>query len=366
MHSRVLWRLTFVIVAMSLRVLSAPALGQEPTASSAEWITFVSHRSGHNLLYKMRPDGTELKPFFGGEIRNMPSVKEGVTLYLVPHWTRLSPNRRYFASWVYSKGEPYDKWQGALQAMLTVGDVTGKWTRILNAECHEEFAWSRDSKRIAFSVFSGTAKRGTLLPALRSAQIKICGFDGSDETVVLEQPGILVVLDWSPDGKRLLLSRRYFDSKPTRSADLFELELSSKECFPYLIEGTRHVDVAFARYSPDGNKIAVMYTDQDKMYAPNQLATTELDKGHMMRLLAKLALIDRDGTNMRNIADYRDGMRGPMCWSPNAEQILVCRYLPKDDRREKFESEHGLAIWAVRTDGEGDRFITTGWSPDWR
>lgn len=339
---------------------------KESVAQSNDWITFLSHRSGQSFLYKMRPDGAELKPFFGGVIPDVPVLSDGVVLYREPHWTRLSPNGKYFACWAYEKGKPYSAWQGSLRPMLVVGDLEGTWTRVVNPDCHEEFTWSPDSQRLAFSVFSGKKERGALPPSLRSTKIVMCGIDGSNETVAIEQPGILIVFDWSPDGKRLLLSRRYFDSKPERAAALFELELSNNKCLPYLIEGSHDLNVVNARYSPRGDKIAVMYTNESNKYAPNECAEDELGKGRMMRLLAKLAVMNRDGTNMRTIADYPDGMRGPMCWSPDGERILVSRYLPKDDKREKFDAEHGLAIWAVQADGKGERFLTTGWSPDWR
>jgi Tol biopolymer transport system component len=362
-------RLASVLLAFApVLVIAEPASSEEGVNQSAEWITFVSHRSGHNLLYKMRPDGAETESFFGGVIRDVPVIAEGVVLYRQPHWTRLSPHRKHFASWVYELGEPYSAWQGPLRPMLVVGDLEGTWTRVVNPDCHEEFAWSPDSKRLAFSVFAGKGQQGNLPTSLRIAQIVTCGIDGSNEKVAIEQPGILIVLDWSLDGKRLLLSRRYFDIRPERSCDLFELELATSRCLPYLIEGSRDVSVQDARYSPRGDTIAVIFTDPKKQYAPNECAKDELDTSRMMRVLGKLAVLDRDGKNMRTIADYPDGMRGPMCWSPDGTSILVSRYLPKGDNREQTDkdAEHGLAIWAVRVDGKGERFLTTGWSPDWR
>lgn len=360
-------RYTVVILAFTLvqaNVNSAASQGN--VVEPPDWITFISHRSGHNLLYKMRPDGAEMKSFFGGVIPNVPILSDSVVLYREPHWTRLSPNGKYFASWVYETGKPYEAWQGPLRPMLVVGDLEGTWTRVVNPDCHEEFAWSPDSQRLAFSVFSGKGRRGALPASLRSTQIVTCGIDGSNETVEIEQPGILIVFDWSPDGKRLLLSRRYFDSTPERAADLFELDLSNNKCLPYLIEGSHDMNVVDARYSPRGEKIAVMYIDQIDEYAPNECAENKLGKKQMTQMLGKLAVMDRDRNNMRTIADYSDGMRGPMCWSPDAELILVSRYLPKDDEREQVDGRCGLAIWAVQADGKGERFLTTGWSPDWR
>src|SRR5262245_37962420 len=65
------------------------------------WITFLSHRSGDNLLYRMRPDGSACVPIFGGPVKGAPGLSEGTTLYLEPHWTWQSPDRKHFASWAW-------------------------------------------------------------------------------------------------------------------------------------------------------------------------------------------------------------------------------------------------------------------------
>ncbi len=40
------------------------------------WITFLSRRSGANLLYRMHPDGSDLTPIFGGELGEVPGLRE--------------------------------------------------------------------------------------------------------------------------------------------------------------------------------------------------------------------------------------------------------------------------------------------------
>ena len=48
-------------------------------------------------------------------------------------------------------------------------------------------------------------------------------------------------------------------------------------------------------------------------------------------------------------------------------EILLSRPLEPGDRRENLPTDRrGLGIWAIRSDGTGARFLTTGWSPDWR
>ncbi len=51
--------------------------GADPECS---FITFLSHRSGRNLLYRMRPDGSNLTPIFGGELKDVPGLAEGRVL----------------------------------------------------------------------------------------------------------------------------------------------------------------------------------------------------------------------------------------------------------------------------------------------
>src|SRR5688572_10934734 len=70
------------------------------------WITLLSHRTGDNLLYKMRPDGTNCKPIFGGPIQDAPGIGDGMTLYREPHWTWQSPDRKFFASWTTESMRP--------------------------------------------------------------------------------------------------------------------------------------------------------------------------------------------------------------------------------------------------------------------
>lgn len=104
------------------------------------------------------------------------------------------------------------------------------------------------------------------------------------------------------------------------------------------------------------------------MYAPNLVPDKddELGRARMMRLLSKIYIFDLDTKTHRKIADYDDGIRGPICWSAGGDDVYFSRYLPKDDDREKFaeDKEHGLSIWAVGRDRMNARFITTGWSPD--
>lgn len=108
--------------------------------SENSWITFLSQDSGMTLLYKMRPDGTALSPIFGGELRGMPGITDGMVLYREPHWTRQSPNRKFFLSWATDLGLPLKKYQSPAHFMIHLGRPDGGPTRVIAPDGHEVFA----------------------------------------------------------------------------------------------------------------------------------------------------------------------------------------------------------------------------------
>ena len=362
---------------------------QQPNANPTDtFLTFLSHRAGHNQLYACRQDGTHPSPIFGGRLNDVPSFDDSFVMFREPHWTRQSPNGRYFASWVYETGKPYSKHQGALRPMLWVGDIAGTWTKILNPDCHEEFAWSPNSKQVAFSILSTDHYRGSLQNRPTTTEIVISGIDGSNEKCVLEKHGKWFVLDWSPDGKRLLLENRksgqrledgtsalfefcVSDATDARNRNRDDQDWAANGATGFLHQidlDLKGMQLSGARYSPTRNELALEVYDPRNMYAPNLVADEddELGRLRMMRLLGQIHVYDMDTKRLRKVANYVEGIRGPICWSPNGNDILFSRYLSKDDDREKTlqDKEHGLAIWAIGRDGNHARFVTTGWSPD--
>ena len=377
-----------LVITLALMAVAATASAQTSDTERKLALTFLSHRSGYTQIYTSHSDGSKPQPFFGGPITEIPSFNESYIMFREPHWTRQSPNGEYFASWVYETGKPYSQFQGASRPMLVVGDIRGSWTRNVNPDCHEEFAWSPDSSKLAFSIFATANYQGSLQNRPDITEVFTSGIDGANVTCVLEQAGKWIVLDWSPDGKRLLISRRAFTSKPIgMTGELFEFQLhqaledrqraeydaewTTKTALKYLQNvdlGLARLQVNSARYSPTRNELAIEVCDPQNMYAPNLVPDEddELERGRMMRLLSKIYVFDLETKAHRKIADYDDGIRGPICWSPDGNDVYFSRYLPKGDDRERFaeSKEHGLSIWAVGRQGNNDRFITTGWSPD--
>jgi hypothetical protein len=121
------------------------------------------------------------------------------------------------------------------------------------------------------------------------------------------------------------------------------------------------VEASGGRYSPDGKSIAL-------------IATRKTAKPEVWNSLDfELGVIDRSTATYKKIVWHEEGLRGPICWAPDGSEILISRPLKTGDLREKFDGqsgalrqEWGLGLWSIKPDGTGERFLTTGWSPDWR
>ena len=180
------------------------AVAQPPAAQPKSWITFLSRRTGDNLVYRMRPDGSDLSPIFGGTIKDAPGLGEGTALYREPHWTWQSPDRKHFVSCTYDRLHPQGRDGFRPQFALRLGrtDGTGP-TRVIEPVCAEAAAWSPDGKRVAYAVVSDLEPVGR--NAARVSRVYVASIDGTSQELVLERPGYWAPQDWSPDGKWLLL-----------------------------------------------------------------------------------------------------------------------------------------------------------------
>jgi hypothetical protein len=167
-----------------------PAAAAPKAAPAGQWITFLSHRTGYNLLYRMRPDGSDVRPVFGRPLKDVPGLTPGVTLYREPHWTRQSPDGKWFLSWAWDRGRPDEKYNGSPHFLVRVGSLDGGPTRVAAPDADEEFAWAPDSQRFAFAVHSRPpAAARDAGGRVRGTEIRVAGIDGSGEMTVLEKPG---------------------------------------------------------------------------------------------------------------------------------------------------------------------------------
>lgn len=343
------------------------------TKPDASLIGFLSRRTGRNIWYTMRPDGSDVRPIFGGKVgtEEIPALTPGTTVYREPHWTRLSPDRKLFLSWVHNLADP-----GGFGANYTIwaGRVADGKASFATLCWDEQFAWAPDSRRFAFAEQSPRLPSPLYKEGVTS-KILIENADGTAARLVLERAGIWTVHDWSSDGDRLLL-RMQKAVVPFQEIDarLFELDLKtakagkSDEALKQLLPNgvsARPRWFSQPRYSPDGRSIAMInwkpgekeVDDRD----PIEQRAAQFDRE------TALEVLDIAGGRLRTVAQYPGGLRGPICWAPDGREILFSRALDPGDSREKSApGEQGLGIWGVAPDGTKERFLTTGWCPDWR
>jgi hypothetical protein len=328
----------------------------------------------------MRPDGSELAPIFGGELEDVPGLAEGQWLYRQPHWTRQSPDRSFFLTWAIDRiTPPPEKQAPTLRFMIYLGQTKGGPVRLLAPDAHEVFCWAPDSRRFAYSRTGADPRTVTgLRPRVPSTEVVVAAVDGSHEEVVLEKSGFWIAADWSPDATSLLLLYKPAPSPRYGRSDLIELDviaarhqkermkelrpgedfassLTVEGCLKSLTDGQAIGWFTDSRYSPDGTRIATVFSRRARLIDPG---------------FHELGVFDIASETLQPIAAYPhpDKIHGPICWSPDGCEILIARPLMPGDRRENLASsdETGLGIWAIRSDGASTRFLTTGWSPDWR
>lgn len=373
-------RISRCLVSCLIAMLALIACGHlSPANADGSWITFLSHRSGKNQLYRMRPDGTELESVFGDRIDNAPAVPMNCYLYQEPHWTRLSPNGSLFLCWSCVTGMPEDKYATQGQFMLHLSTIDGAKRRIIEPAASEVFAWAPTSDRFAFAVhYHANSRASYVRAAPPTSEICLLDIDGTNRTVVLDKPGLWSVSDWSPNGQRLLLT--YTSDKLSRQASfntdqLLELDVASfsREAKELRLLGLPYSDLVSSqvnrylrslplkagrrllgppRYSPGGNRIALTW---------ERFPSDRVDEP-----LFEVVTLDLESGKSRVVLSSNARFHGPICWSPDETEILFARPLAPSAAVESEKMEGGLEIVAVDLANNQQRSVTTGWSPDWR
>ena len=371
-------------ILLALVATSGHRLADEPKSS---WITFLSHRTGGNLLYRMHPDGSGLESIFGGELKDVPGLAKGMTWYREPHWTRQSPDGRFFLSWTIDRVEPLQRRGPPPRFLLHLGRTDGGPTRLITPDSEEHFSWSPDSRRFAYSRSQGKTLATLRYSLPPRTELVIAQVDGTSEDLVLDRPGVWVPLDWSPDGTRLLVayqtslifqrsSSALFEldlvaareeisrlrSNPARSEPEKEGEVPSGGGLRVVLPLKRTIGCGSARYSPDGKSIALVESTlvppKDDLIDPAKYASS-----------FELRVRNLESKQDRVICHESDIFGGPICWSPDGSQILFARTGASGKVGRLFRTpsgDDGLAIWSVGADGGNLHKLTSGWCPDWR
>ena len=279
-------------------------------------ILFLSHRSGQNVLYKMGPDGSDLKPIFGGELGEMPGLPKGTTWYREPHWSRQSPDGKYFISYAFDHGIPVQSFLVPPRFILHLGRMEGGPTRLITPDSGELFTWAPDSRRFAYGRSLWGHPATLAHPVEPATELVVAPIDGRGENVVLDRPGVWEPLDWSPDGGRLLVSYMSTPILQRASSALFELDpvaeagVSGDRSQPrrtaerdlgkapeggglrVILPVSRLLGCSSARYSPDGEAIALIGStlrlESEGMIDPSRFASS-----------FELRLLDRSGGTLR-------------------------------------------------------------------
>lgn len=154
-------------------------------------------------------------------------------------------------------------------------------------------------------------------------QVWIAGADGSDPRPLTDSPGQALPLDWSPDGRWLLV-------QSDRDGD-WDLWLVARDGSEFRQVTNEPGMESFARFSPDGRRIA--FTDN-------------------LAVDADLWVVGVDGQGMAKVAGGDGTDEWNPTWSPDGEALVFAR-TRRDDRSVSD-------LWTVRPDGGGLRRLEVG------
>jgi Tol biopolymer transport system component len=206
----------------------------------------------------------------------------------------------------------------------------------------EPGAWSPDEKKIAFINGPEIA-------------LYIMNSDGSNKEAIplsiSETRQIGSVIDWSPDGKYLVLSAITNQSVDHALAEVYILELSTKKVAQITDDKLGLCSAGSDAWSPNSQQILIECQDSLGIDSPTSIYTARLDGRHVISLT-------NGYPELKSCLSPR--------WSPNGKQVtFVCH---------KGGDQDGLYI--VNSDGNALREVKVGhsenlaflrypiWSPD--
>ena len=286
-------RVRFVVLVSAAAIVAAiaAALGVEwltddPPPARGELIAYGC-KEQHNAWYAIcviRSDGTESHRLTS----RVPATN--------PTW---SPDGRRIA---FTRREDVGEFSTVSEDDVFVMNADGGNSRQLTADRRGKHAgqpaWSPDGSQIAF--VSGRSVPSALI--VRPGDLFVMKADGS-EVRRLTRGWVDATPAFSPDGRELVFSRsKSFDS-PSRGLWVMDVAGGSPR------ELTRTADSldGAPAWSPDGSRIAFVRLRRESAYDG----------------AAALYVVNRDGTHLRKVIDYRyfSFFSYPVAWSPGGRTI---------------------------------------------
>ena len=298
-----------------------------PRPSGEERIAFSSKRYGDFDLYTMRPDGTGLRRLTANEGLGANEADD-----YEPAW---SPDGTRIA-FLSTRDHPGDDDNSR---ELYVIDADGRSEKRLTENRAAEYSptWSPDGTRIAFLRRLATGE---------AAVFAIDAEGGGESRITEPRAALEVSLDWSPDGKRLVVTR-VFAGAARPSADVYALDADDGDETRLTHAGGADGDAA---WSPDGSKL-VFVSDRDQ----NGPCLFHDCVGHA----TEIYVMDADGGDGRRLTRTLDLELFP-AWSPDGTRIVFARIADEDDDYELF---------AMNADGTCETQLTDNaawdWMPSW-
>jgi len=156
-----------------------------------------------------------------------------------------SPDGRYicYTDWDTGDLATYDVKTGEKRRLTGQTKWDGSWV--------ENSRWSPDGKRIAYTWDMGV-----------TAELRIVGLDGAKPRVLYQGPGYPSVMDWSPDGRQILVAFYGED----QSISLVSVSDGSVRHFKQMAFPVTFTtgSAGYMRFSPDGRYIA--FDNSDDIY----------------------------------------------------------------------------------------------------
>jgi Tol biopolymer transport system component len=166
-----------------------------PQLSNDGWIVFTEKQLGNSSVWIMRPDGSEKAKVFESSGRGLieTQVRMGLAGAFQPAW---SPDNQWIAFGLGTWFQERDRASAALWRVRRDGTAAEQLT---DGAVHSGFpSYSADGKEIVFRVWSAGQKG-----------LRILNLDTRETRVLTE--GYDNLPDWSPDGRRIVFTRRRED-----------------------------------------------------------------------------------------------------------------------------------------------------------